>query len=406
MDTEALQAMDEQADKIIGRWSFAALGANILPPPFDMIAVGSVFAGMGSRIASIYGVQINRTVLRDLGVAIAKGCGAVLAGYYVGTGLLKYIPGMNVWVALLVQPPVVGAVAYAAGHAFKQYYHGVITEGRELTAAEVGELAKKVLDEKLNFLRGSGYRFRRQERAIQPTSKQPLETRPYEERQLILLAGKFSWKTYASGQLLALGDHLTSLRFVAHEGLENVAFPPGHPRNKTLYVGHPLKPRIYYLAAEFHHRLFEHKVTEISRMLRHLGANHIRIERLEGYSSTGKLAATLGALGQDVKGNGEYHHASDSSIMFEEYFSGATRPELPTDMVWFDHEDFWREIAEGRLKHGTRKFNLDIEYKNDFGINANLSRSIELLKMKLELGGTFTDFQKTVWHISGEFGEV
>src|SRR5262245_43327237 len=130
MDVKSLQAMDEQADKVIAHWSFAALGANILPPPLDMLAVGSVFATMGARIASIDGIHVSRAALRNIGLAVAKGLGGVLAGYYVGTGLLKYVPGVNVWVAVLVQPPVVGAVAYAAGQAFKQYYHAVILEGR------------------------------------------------------------------------------------------------------------------------------------------------------------------------------------------------------------------------------------------------------------------------------------
>ena len=120
MNPEALGAMDEKADQIIARWSFAALAVNLAPPPFDVVAVGAVFAKMGQRLASIYGVQMNRTVLRDLGVAIASGTGTVFAGYYVGTGLMKYIPGVNIWIALLVQPPVVGALAYASGHTFKQ----------------------------------------------------------------------------------------------------------------------------------------------------------------------------------------------------------------------------------------------------------------------------------------------
>src|SRR5262249_37596248 len=123
MDTEALDRMDEEADGVIAHWSFAALGAKVLPPHFDMLAVWGVFAVVGARIGSFYGVQMSRPVLRDLGVAVANGIGGVLAAYYVGWGFLKYIPGVNVWIALLVQPPVVGAVAYAAGHVFKLYYH-------------------------------------------------------------------------------------------------------------------------------------------------------------------------------------------------------------------------------------------------------------------------------------------
>jgi len=312
MDTETLQRMDEQADRIIGHWSFAALGANILPPPFDMFAVGTVFASMGGHIARIYGVQMSRSVLRDLGVAIAKGMGGVLTAFYVGTGLLKYVPGVNVWVALLVQPPVVGAIAYAAGHAFKQYYHAVVIEGRALTAAQVGALATQALREKLKFLSESGYQMHEGSRQLE--LKEPIEKRHYSERRVILLADKFSTKDY-----FRLARQPSSLCFVSRDQTENVDWPAGHPVSDTLYVGHPLKPAKYYLATEFHNRLFEDKVVEFSKMLRHLGAKNTKIEHIEGYRHGGEIGAKLHASGtaglpaftKDVSATGSYSSGSN-----------------------------------------------------------------------------------------------
>lgn len=144
-----LKEMDEKADQIIRNWSLGALAANLLPPPFDCIAVGAAFARMGARLGEIYGEKVSWSALKKIGKAMAKGVLAVVGAGYVGTGLLKYIPGVNVWIALLVQPPLVAAVAWSVGSAFKQYYHVKISDGRHLTAEEMQQLAEAALNQKL-----------------------------------------------------------------------------------------------------------------------------------------------------------------------------------------------------------------------------------------------------------------
>lgn len=412
MDAEIVEAMNNRADKVIAGWSFVALGANLLPPPFDMVVVGGVFAGMGSHIADAYDVKISPKVLRNLGVALAQGVGAVLAGYYVSSGLLKFVPGVNVWVALLIQPPVVGAVSYAAGHAFKQYYLTVLTEGRELSPGEVTDIAKGVLDDKLRGLREAGFRFglpaKPKGSASSAAVPEPVETLPYAERQLIVLTQQQRRRQkYVPGQLVELENSVSPVRFVASNDVSKVKFPVGHPRSHILYVGHPLLPTVYYLAAEFHRCLFEHKIAEVSRMLRYLGAKHIRIERKEGYGHEVSVKAALSVPEVLSAGAGAevgHKRSGSSSVMFEARYPVNAPPSLAKDMVWYDHEDLWKEIAQGRLVHGTANFTLDVEYKDDFGVNTNLSGSIEKLGVKIELGGKFSNFQHTVWHVSGEFG--
>jgi uncharacterized protein (DUF697 family) len=149
MDRKKLEMMDVEADKAIAGWSFGALTANLLPPPFDMMAVGTVFAKMGARLAEIYEVKVSWPILKSLGISIAKGIGAVAGASYIGTSLFKYVPGVNFWVALLIQPPIVAAIAWAAGSAFKEYFHTLITEGRDLTPEQIRELAEVALHKKL-----------------------------------------------------------------------------------------------------------------------------------------------------------------------------------------------------------------------------------------------------------------
>jgi hypothetical protein len=367
-----------------------------------MVAVGGVFAGMGARIGSAYGVQVSAPVLKEMGVAVAKGIGGVLAASFVGTGLLKYVPGVNLWVALLVQPPMVAAVAYAAGRVFKLYYHTIILEGRELSTAEIGELAKSTLSEKLESMRESGPSVSSHERPSQ--APRPIEERPPFERQLIALANP----QHKAGECRSLGDHVSPLRFVTREEAEKVRLPPGHPRDRTVYVAHPLKRAVYYLAADFHIRLFEDKVLELARMLRYLGATYLRIVHVEGYDTevevTGK--AGLDHLGLDIgaKAGAGYKRQSGSEIIFELALEGSASPELAKDMVWYEHEDVWKEIAEGRIRDGTTTFSVDIQNQEDFGINASLEGPIKLLQ--IGLGGTFRNFKKTQWHVSGTFKKL
>jgi uncharacterized protein (DUF697 family) len=139
---EDVKQMDQEADEIIAGWSFSALAANLLPPPFDAIAVGSVFAGLGASIGKVYGVQLSWDALLEIGKAIGQGVAGVAAAGWVGSSLLKWVPGVNVWVALLIQPPMVAAIAYSVGNTFKSYYRIHITEGRDLTLEQIKEMAK------------------------------------------------------------------------------------------------------------------------------------------------------------------------------------------------------------------------------------------------------------------------
>jgi hypothetical protein len=143
---------------------------------------------------------------------------------------------------------------------------------------------------------------------------------------VILLVDQFLPKDY-----LRIAHNQSVICFVSRDEIANISFPPGHPLSKTLYVGHPLRPTKYYLATEFHDRLFEEKFAEFCRLLRHLGAKYVELEYIAGNRP-------------------EYIQRYRT-----EAISGATRkPELPPDMVWYQYEHLWREVAEGRIIHHLR----------------------------------------------------
>lgn len=149
---ERLMEMNEKADIVIRNWSFGAVFVNLLPPPFDSIAVASAFAKMGYEIAKVYEVEVTWEKLKQLGKAMYKGFGVVAAASYIGTGLLKYIPGVNVVVALLIQPPIVGIMSYVVGQGYKKYFISLI-KGKELSADEIRKAVevefKNEMDKKL-----------------------------------------------------------------------------------------------------------------------------------------------------------------------------------------------------------------------------------------------------------------
>lgn len=140
-----LEAMDRQADRVIATWTVGGLVANLLPPPFDVVAVSAAFVRMGQRLARVYEVDITARELKPLAKAMTKGITGVALASHIGTGVFKYVPGVNVWVALLIQPPIVAAIAYSVGSSFKAYYRIIKTEGRTLSPEELQKLTRQAL---------------------------------------------------------------------------------------------------------------------------------------------------------------------------------------------------------------------------------------------------------------------
>jgi len=190
---------------------------------------------------------------------------------------------------------------------------------------------------------------------------------------------------------------------VSQSDAKNLTFPPGHPHEKTLYVGHPTNPAVYFPFSEFHRMTFEHKFSEALEMLMSLGATKVEVYRVKGWSKefTAKLNVSIAdwepgfEAGKDKK--------ASAKLLFKATLKGKKKPKLPKTLVWYPHELTWQKIAEGRLKYGLKDFALIIQYEDDFGINAGLK--LKIVKSGLDIGGKFEDHKKTAWRIVGKFGE-
>lgn len=143
-----IEMMDKKADKVILKWAAGGLLGNLAPPPFDSLAVIAAMAKMGVDIALIYeDVELSKEEVYRLAKIIFKGVSGVNLAANFGTSLLKYVPGVNVAVALLVQPPMVMALTYAAGKSYKRYYSTVQRTGKKPDDNELVKFAKNIYKE-------------------------------------------------------------------------------------------------------------------------------------------------------------------------------------------------------------------------------------------------------------------
>lgn len=191
---------------------------------------------------------------------------------------------------------------------------------------------------------------------------------------------------------------------VSRTEAQPLTLPPGHPRDRVIYVGHPALDSVYYPAAGFHRFTFEHKFSEAVHLLMALGATELEVEHVRGWSddfAAGLSAPLPTAVPGDAGVKVERSHKAGSAALFRAKLAGCAEPALPDDLVWFPHEPTWRQVAEGRIKYGLQEFQLAVRYEDDYGIDAGFKLSVQ--KAGLDLGGSFQQHESTTWRINGTF---
>jgi len=222
----------------------------------------------------------------------------------------------------------------------------------------------------------------------------PFVQLPYAERQWIIVTDDTSVKVEGPGV------HI--LPVPRNETLD-IDFPPGHPRGKVVYVGHPTVANLYYPVAQFHRLTLEHKFAESIRLLVSLGASQVEVEHVTGWSRELGIDFTIPL---DVKSGFQAENTSSSTnrLLFKATLNGSKEAHLPEDLTWYQHEPTWQRVADARMKYGLQTFSLDLRYEDDFGVNANFKSVVEMLGF--DLGGKFEDHKSTVWRIVGSFDNV
>ncbi|MEQ8832090.1 MAG: hypothetical protein RLW87_19950 [Alphaproteobacteria bacterium] len=184
----------------------------------------------------------------------------------------------------------------------------------------------------------------------------------------------------------------------------SLRFPPGHPRDGIVYVGHPSLPNVYFPMADFHRIMFEQKFCESLELLMALGATEISVQCVKGWGRefSSLISAPLGGSAASVEAEAKGQKTKKVEMLYKATLSGTDAPMAPDDLIWFQHEPTWQTIAKGRMKFGLKDFTLSVTYEDDFGVNGSLKTSLS--KAGLNLGGSFHEHQATVWQISGTFG--
>ncbi|UTF51815.1 hypothetical protein NLA06_07995 [Desulfomicrobium sp. ZS1] len=188
---------------------------------------------------------------------------------------------------------------------------------------------------------------------------------------------------------------------IGHSEALALQFPPGHPRELTMYVAHPAVPTVYYTAAVFHRMAFEHKFSESIQLLMSLGASQIVVEHVHGWAKEFSANISAGLPKGEANFSAGNKASASSKLLFEAVLKNKKAPTLPDGLVWYMHEPTWQAVAKGRLEYGMQQFSLNVVYEDDYGVNAGLK--VRAQKAGLELGGSFEDHMATIWKIHGEF---
>lgn len=116
------EELDHRANAIVAKYALVSGAWNVLPSPLDLMGVTATFAKMATELAGVYQVIVSNSRARQMGWAIATTTSSVMGIAFAGSKLVKFIPGGGWLASLLLQAPIVGAVAWAAGDALKEYF--------------------------------------------------------------------------------------------------------------------------------------------------------------------------------------------------------------------------------------------------------------------------------------------
>jgi uncharacterized protein (DUF697 family) len=121
--------IDRKANLIVARYTAISAAANVLPLGLDIVGVAASFTKMTTELSGVYQVIVSNKRARQMGWAIATTTGTVLGTVYAASRLVRFVPG-GYFFGVLVQAPIVTAVAWAAGDTLKGYFKET-RKGRE-----------------------------------------------------------------------------------------------------------------------------------------------------------------------------------------------------------------------------------------------------------------------------------
>ncbi len=138
---------EEEANKIIKRNMYYAMGAGVVPiPVFDLAAITGIQMKMLYQFSGVYDVPFPKNLVKSTVASLIGGIGALpLAGVVAGS-VIKVLPGIGNIASVITLPVTAGAVTYAIGKVFVTHFE---TGGTFLTfkANKMKEYFSKLYEE-------------------------------------------------------------------------------------------------------------------------------------------------------------------------------------------------------------------------------------------------------------------
>ncbi len=190
---------------------------------------------------------------------------------------------------------------------------------------------------------------------------------------------------------------------VARSQVKNIYFGPHGWVPKVVYAANPVESFSYYPLANFHEEIFLDRIAELERLLNALGAREYSIRHASGKQrgAGGFLGVSdlLSGVGVGIGGDAK------SRLLRARTWEGTSdhkRPKLPPDLRWYPRERDWQNLAESRLRGGTRKaFGFTMTQYEDFGVDAGLAASVQAAN--LERGGRYYSYDQVEFSVTGTF---
>jgi uncharacterized protein (DUF697 family) len=124
-ETEPLspEARLEQANSVVRRNMYWAMGAGILPLPLlDVVAISGVQLKMLRELSNLYDFKFSEGVAKKAVMSLLVGLGGVGIGGLIGTSLFKLIPFVGLPLGIASVPVVSGAFTHAVGQTFIMHF--------------------------------------------------------------------------------------------------------------------------------------------------------------------------------------------------------------------------------------------------------------------------------------------
>jgi len=117
------QSKTEQAQAVIRRNIFWALGAGVVPfPGLDLVAVLGVQVKLLKQLSDVYGLKFSEDIARKAVASLLSSIGAVGLGTLVGGSLIKIVPFLGSTLGFVSVPVFSAAATHAVGTVFMMHF--------------------------------------------------------------------------------------------------------------------------------------------------------------------------------------------------------------------------------------------------------------------------------------------